>query len=55
MQTKPSTPSNAPSSGMMAKVLSAIRGDKYLAGAYPPDWQPSPTARDAAAPGPEED
>ena len=23
---------------VLAKLLSVIRGDKYMAGAYPPDW-----------------
>ena len=27
-----------PASSALAKVLSALRGDKYMVGAYPPDW-----------------
>ena len=28
-----------PASSVLAKLLSALRGDKYMAGAYPPDWR----------------
>jgi hypothetical protein len=31
---------------VLAKLLSAIRGDKYMADAYPPTPRPSPAARD---------
>jgi hypothetical protein len=34
-----------PASRMRTKMLSALRGDKYMAGAYPPDWH----GADAAA------
>jgi hypothetical protein len=27
-----------PASSALAKLLSALRGDKYMVGAYPPDW-----------------
>jgi hypothetical protein len=33
---------------VLAKLLSVIRGDKYMADAYPPDWPPG-----APAPTPE--
>jgi hypothetical protein len=54
MQTKPtSEPTGSPVSGVipepvrprnpasrvLAKVLSALRGDKYMVGAYPPEWR----------------
>jgi hypothetical protein len=29
---------------LLAKLLSAIRGDKYMAGAYPSDWPGSGAA-----------
>jgi hypothetical protein len=29
---------------VLAKLLSVIRGDKYMAGAYPPDWPGSGAA-----------
>jgi len=53
MQTKPtSEPTGSPVPGViaeairprfaarsvLAKLLSALRGDKYMAGTYPPDW-----------------
>jgi hypothetical protein len=28
-----------PASSVLAKLLSALRGDKYMVGAYPPDWR----------------
>jgi hypothetical protein len=31
------------------KVMSVLRGDKYMAGAYPPEWAGSPTAADAVS------
>jgi len=37
---------------VLAKLLSALRGDKYMAGAYPPDWRgaaPDPEPRTTAA------
>jgi hypothetical protein len=33
---------------VLAKLLSAIRGDKHMAGAYPATRRPSATARDVA-------
>ena len=30
--------SRNPASRMGARLLSALRGDKYMVGAYPPDW-----------------
>ena len=35
-----------PASSVLAKLLSALRGDKYMVGAYAPDWR-------GAAPDPE--
>jgi hypothetical protein len=32
-----------PAHSVLGKVMSALRGDKYLAGAYPPDWAASST------------
>lgn len=32
------------SRGLLGKLLSVIRGDKYMAGAYPPDWPGSGAA-----------
>ena len=34
---EPIRPRN-PASSALAKLLSALRGDKYMVGAYPPDW-----------------
>ena len=31
------------------RVMGVLRGDKYLVGAYPPEWGPSSTRPDAAA------
>jgi hypothetical protein len=28
-----------PARGPLAKLLSNLRGDKYMAGAYPPEWK----------------
>jgi hypothetical protein len=47
------TPTTAPQQRnpalmVLAKLLSVIRGDKYMADAYPPDWPPG-----APAPTPE--
>jgi hypothetical protein len=36
-----------PASNVLAKLLSALRGDKYMAGAYPPGWHGSASAPDA--------
>jgi hypothetical protein len=36
-----------PASRVLARFLSAIRGDKYMAGAYPPDWHAATPAPDA--------
>jgi hypothetical protein len=35
-----------PASTVLAKLLSVIRGDKYLVGAYPPDWHSATALRD---------
>jgi hypothetical protein len=34
---EPIRPRN-PASSVLAKLASALRGDKYMVGAYPPDW-----------------
>jgi len=31
------------------KVMSVLRGEKYMAGAYPPEWEGSPTPADAVS------
>jgi hypothetical protein len=31
---------------VLRKVMSALRGDKYMVGAYPPDWAASSTRPD---------
>jgi hypothetical protein len=36
-----------PASRVLAKLLSAIRGDKYMVGAYAPDWHAATPAPDA--------
>jgi len=39
----------------LAALLSALRGDKHMVGAYPPEWQapePMPTVRRAVSPEP---
>ena len=33
---------------VLRKVMSALRGDKYMVGAYPPDWAAPPTRPDEA-------
>jgi hypothetical protein len=39
-----SAPSRNPLRAGPARLLSALRGDKYMVGAYPPEWQaPAPT------------
>jgi len=43
---EPIRPRN-PASSVLAKLLSALRGDKYMVGAYPPDWHGAASARDA--------
>jgi hypothetical protein len=42
---EPIRPRNAPR-GVRARLLSALRGDKHMVGAYPPDWQGAATAPD---------
>ena len=42
LQSRPGSPGSSP----FAKLLSVIRGDKYMANAYPPDWHSAATARD---------
>ena len=34
-------------SRMLAKLVSALRGDKYMVGAYPPEWRGAAPANDA--------
>jgi len=37
----------------LAGLLSALRGDKYMVGAYPPEWQaPAPAVTRVVAPEP---
>jgi hypothetical protein len=45
MQTEPTREPTA--SSVLAKLFAALRGDKYMAGAYPPEWQGAATAPDA--------
>jgi hypothetical protein len=45
----PSTPRRSPPVRLARKVMSVLRGDKYMAGAYPPEWTGSPTAADAVS------
>jgi hypothetical protein len=37
----PATPSRRrnPARGMLARLVGALRGDKYMANAYPPEWR----------------
>jgi hypothetical protein len=46
--TEPALQSRRPNAGSspFAKLLGVIRGDKYMANAYPPDWHSAATARD---------
>jgi hypothetical protein len=41
-----STGRRNPASVLLAKLLSVIRGDKYLVGAYPPAWHSATALRD---------
>jgi hypothetical protein len=41
-----STGRRNPASVLFAKLLSVIRGDKYLVGAYPPAWHSATAVRD---------
>lgn len=46
---------SAPSKSLMGRLLSALRGDKYMADAYPPNWKgsaPATSDRDAPAQAP---
>ena len=45
---EPIRPRN-PASRMLAKLVSTLRGDKYMVGAYPPEWRGASPARDAPA------
>ena len=45
----PSAPRRSPPVRLARKVMSVLRGDKYMAGAYPPEWAGSPTAADAVS------
>jgi hypothetical protein len=48
-----SAPSRNPLRAGAAKLLGVLRGDKYMAGAYPPEWQaPAPAVRRAVSPEP---
>jgi hypothetical protein len=45
-----SEPSRNPLRAGLARLLSALRGDKYMVGAYPPEWQaPAPAVRRAVS------
>jgi hypothetical protein len=43
-----STPRRSPPVRLARKAMSVLRGDKYMAGAYPPEWAASPTHPEAA-------
>jgi hypothetical protein len=46
---------SAPSKSLLGRLLSALRGDKYMANAYPPNWHgsaPATSEHDAQAPRP---
>ena len=43
---EPIRPRN-PASSVLAKLASALRGDKYMVGAYPPEWRGAAHAHDA--------
>jgi len=43
---KPIRP-RTPASSVLAKLVSALRGDKYMVGAYPPEWRGAALAHDA--------
>lgn len=43
---EPIRPRN-PASSVLGKLVSALRGDKYMVGAYPPEWRGATRARDA--------
>jgi hypothetical protein len=45
----PMAPRRSPPVRLARKVMSVLRGDKYMAGAYPPEWPSSPTAADAVS------
>jgi hypothetical protein len=46
-RTVPASPSGPrnPAGSVRAKLLSAIRGDKYMVDAYPPAWHGAPAVR----------
>jgi hypothetical protein len=39
------------SNGLLGKIMSALRGDKYMADAYPPHWQGAAAPPAAVKPG----
>jgi hypothetical protein len=43
----PPSPRRSPPVRLVRKVMSVLRGDKYIAGAYPPEWTGAPTAAEA--------
>ena len=45
----PSAPRRSPPVRLARKAMSVLRGDKYMAGAYPPEWAGSPTAVEAVS------
>jgi hypothetical protein len=42
--TSTSSPRRSPPVRLVRKAISVLRGDKYMVGAYPPEWQ-APAAR----------
>jgi hypothetical protein len=48
MQTMPTTPRPRPRGpSAHARLLSVLRGDKYMINAYPPGWRSAPGAVEA--------
>jgi hypothetical protein len=47
--SSPATSPSAAPRGPWAKFLSYLRGDRYMAGAYPPEWQEPVKAGASAA------
>jgi hypothetical protein len=45
----PPSPRRSPPARLVHKAMSVLRGDKYMAGAYPPEWAGSPTAVEAVS------
>jgi hypothetical protein len=47
--TSTSSPRRSPPVRLARKAMSVLRGDKYMVGAYPPEWRASATRPDTAA------